>query len=94
MGWILKDFECQACSHIFEALAWVGMEEDESCPQCGNTHSKPIISAPKPATFSLMSQEDKARHLRKRSRDHTRKELKKDPTQIATTKRLKLKGSG
>lgn len=86
MGWILRGFECE-CSHVWEELIW--NNEPEYCPKCGK-ENKPVLSAPKPATYSMMSQEDKARCLRKRSREHTIKQLKQDPTQIRQT-RHKLK---
>lgn len=90
MGWILRDFECQSCGEVFEALTWTNMEEDEPCPVCTAASAKPLISAPKPASYSLMSKDDQAKCLRKRSRQHTLKELKKDPTQVKMSRHLKM----
>lgn len=84
MGWILRDFSC-ACSCEWEELVWSGSGEPELCPSCG-APNQPVISAPKPATYSMMSKDDQAKCLRKRSREHTLKELKKDPTQIRQTR--------
>lgn len=89
MGWILRDFLCEACSHSFEELVESAGYDTEPCPECG-TACRHVISAAKPATYSMMSRDDQAKCLRKRSREHTLKELKRDPTQIKKT-RHKLK---
>lgn len=95
MAYVYRDFEClnDKCKHAWDDLVDRSEENDQKCPKCGSA-AKYVISATHVATYSLMSKEDQAKHLRKRSRDHTRKELKKDPTQARMTKRLKMKGSG
>lgn len=92
MAYITRDFECLKCAHQFIDMVTREEQDKQVCPECGNP-ARWIISAPKLATYSMMSQDDKAKHLRKRSRDHTRKELKKDPTTARMTKRFKMKGS-
>jgi hypothetical protein len=87
MGWILHAFSC-TCGTEWEEL--VDREDPkDTCKAC-NTECKPCISTPGLATFSIMSPEDQAKHLRKRSRDHTKREIKKDPSVIRTG--LKPKG--
>ncbi len=73
MGYKLFDFECGDCDSIWEAL----VEPDDltdSCPRCGQD-CPTVLSIPKLATFSMMSQDEKTAHLKKRSADHTQKEI-------------------
>lgn len=91
MAWIMRDYECP-CGYKYEDI--VNPEAQATyCPECLEVN-EPVLSPTKAATYSLMSKDDQAKHLRKRSRDHTRKELKKDPTQARMTKKLKMKGTG
>lgn len=92
MGWISRDYYCKGCGHEWDDLVQRSEENDQKCPECQGPASIGI-SCPNVASFSLLSKDDQAKSLRKRSRDHTRKELKKDPTQARMTKRLKMKGS-
>ena len=94
MGWIHRDFICTSseCQHVFDDLVQRD-EENPKCPVCG-AGTKIGIYTPNVATYSMMSKDDQAKCLRKRSRDHTRKMLKKDPTTARMTKRLKMKGTG
>jgi hypothetical protein len=88
MGWIVRDYVCD-CGH-----AWEDIVEPESeyqrCPSCDKLN-KFVMSACNIATYSIMSKDDQAKHLRKRSRDHTRKMLKKDPTSLKQSRHV-LKG--
>lgn len=95
MAWITRDFLCSDpnCAHIWEDIVQRSEENDQKCPVCGHAADK-LMSATNVASYSLMSKDDQAKHLRKRSRDHTRAMLKKDPTQARMTKHMKLKGSG
>lgn len=95
MAYISRDFEClnPKCKHEWDDLVLREEEDTQKCPVCGHV-ARWTISAPKLATYSLMSKDDQAKHLRKRSRDHTRKELKKDPTTARMTKTFKMKGTG
>ena len=95
MAYVFRDYECQnpKCKQpIWEEMVERSEENNQKCPKCGIV-ARYIISPTHLATYSMMSKDDQAKHLRKRSRDHTRKELKKDPTQARMTKRLKMKGS-
>lgn len=95
MAYIVRPFEClnAECKHEWEDMVLRSEENDQKCPVCGHA-ARWCIAATNVASYSLMSKDDQAKHLRKRSRDHTRKELKKDPTQARMTKTLKMKGSG
>lgn len=93
MGYILRDLGClnPECSQgVWEDLVDRNAETFE-CPTCKGPATA-VISAPKPATYSMMSKDDQAKHLRKRSRDHTRRELKKDPTTARMSRHIKMKG--
>ncbi|NJL55422.1 hypothetical protein HC928_09715 [bacterium] len=87
MGWILKDFECSDCGAEFEEL--VGEDTDVVCPSCGSASVRQCLSAPKPAAYSMMSKDAQAKCLRKRSREHTLKQLKKDPTQVTMSRHVR-----
>lgn len=91
MGWIIRPFECLSseCGHSWEDIVPREEENSQQCPKCGH-EARWVISVTGIAVFSMMSKDDQAKCLRKRSREHTMKELKKDPTQIRQT-RHKLK---
>lgn len=91
MSWILRDYVCPTCSTEWEDLVDKDAQDDQECPSCGTKASR-MLSAPAIATYSLMDKETQAKHLRKRSREHTMKKLKQDPTSINMTKRFKMKG--
>lgn len=95
MAYVMRPFEClnTECNHTWEDLVDRSEENDQKCPVCGNA-ARWVICAPHVAMYSIMSKEDQAKHLRKRSREHTKKELKKDPTSARMTKKLKMKGTG
>lgn len=95
MAWITRDFLClnPKCAHEWDDLVLRSEEDQQKCPKCKHA-ARWVIAAPHIATYSLMSKDEQAKHLRKRSRDHTRKMLKKDPTQAAMTKKFKMKGTG
>jgi hypothetical protein len=85
MGWIVRDYLCD-CGNAWEDLVDTTCQE-QHCPKCDRAN-KHIISACNIATYSLMSKDDQAKHLRKRSRDHTRKMLKKDPTSMKQSRHV------
>lgn len=95
MAYICRDFECQntQCGHVWEDTVDRTEEDTQVCPVCGHA-ARWIIAASNIASYSLMSKDEQAKHLRKRSRDHTRKMLKQDPTQAVMTKRFKMRGRG
>jgi hypothetical protein len=85
MGWISREYRCE-CGHDWDDLVQRG-DEDQPCPECGKMNHY-VMSAPNLATYSLMSKDDQAKHLRKRSRDHTRKMLKKDPSSMKMSRHV------
>lgn len=82
MSWRVHDYSCQ-CGKQWEEL--VDSKETTVTCECGKKN-EPILSAPALALFSILDKEDQAKALRKRSREHTKKQLKKDPTSIKQTK--------
>lgn len=89
MAWIYRDYICTSCEHEWEEFLQRSEENDQKCVKCG-APGKICISACNIATYSLMSKDDQAKHLRKRSRDHTKKMLKKDPTTARMSRHIKL----
>ena len=84
MGWILRDYECTECPNIYEQL--VDRENQNSvCPACYAINA-PVLSPVASANYSMMSKDEQAKCLRKRSREHTIKQIKKDPTAIKQTR--------
>ena len=73
MGYKQFEFECHKCGLEWEELVNC-IPPMDLCPNC-DTNTKPCISIPKLATFSIMSPEEKTAHLKKRSADHTQKEI-------------------
>jgi putative FmdB family regulatory protein len=86
MGWISRDYRCEKCGHEWEDVVQRG-DEDQPCPMCGTVNSY-VLSATGVASYSLMSKDDQAKHLRKRSRDHTRKMLKQDPSSMKMSRHV------
>ena len=76
MGWMLKDFTCNSCLSTFEELYKVEEEDIVACKLCGS-HDVAIVqlSAPSLGKYSMADQETRASILRKRSADHTKKEV-------------------
>lgn len=87
MAWIMRDYRC-ACGNEWEDLVQRG-EEDVTCPKC-STVVHYTVTACGIASYSIMDKDTQAKHLRKRSRDHTRAMLKKDPTSLKTSRHMKL----
>ena len=90
MSWIIRPFECQVCPHTWDDLVKREEENDQKCPKC-NGAAKWVICAPAIASYSIMDKDAQMKHLRKRSRDHTRKELKKDPSHAMKQMKIKMK---
>jgi hypothetical protein len=53
--------------------------EDVECPECGSKELKQLISSPNLATFSMMSPEEKVASMKRRSAEHTQKQIDKEP---------------
>jgi len=71
------DFMCE-CGSQFEELVQVpsgAVTATVKCPKCGGL-AESLFTAPKLATYSLMSPEAKSDHLRARSEAHTAKYCK------------------
>lgn len=77
MGFKLYDFECPSCSNSFEELVDSGSSTCP-CPVCG-TEAIRTLSIPKLGLFSMADQSRRSEILRKRSEEHTLKELRKEP---------------
>jgi hypothetical protein len=82
MGYKLFEFSCVSCGTVWEDLVERQEKHEDyasPCPECGGS-SRPCLSVPKLAMFSLMSKDDQAAHLKKRSADHTQKQIiEKEP---------------
>jgi hypothetical protein len=82
MAWVIRPYKCNSatCGHEWEDMVERSEEDKQVCPECGCPASW-MLCAPNVATFSLLDKAGQTAALKKRSRDHTRKELKKDPSQ-------------
>lgn len=72
---ILSDFQCLVCSHIWEELLDHSEQFPKQCPSCSETKSLLRIYSAKHT--KLNSMEAVSDCLKKRSADHSRKELAK-----------------
>lgn len=79
MAWVKHDFQCTECELEFEEFYMRSQRDDVECPECGCKELKQLISAPNIAAFSLKDAEGRRQSLMKRSREHTQKELDKEP---------------
>lgn len=78
MAWVVKDFECEACECVWEDL--VDRDNQVSvCPVCETESTKTLISCPNINTFGMKSAAERSSLMKKRSEEHTRKELRKEP---------------
>lgn len=73
------DFLCSECAHEFTEMYWLSERDQVKCPECGNLELKVLIAPTRISTFSMASPEEKASIMRKRSEDHSLKELRKEP---------------
>jgi len=75
MGWIVKDFRCNACGHEFEELYKQGEEAEVECPECGVLGECELDGIPTPAigVYSMADPAGKKEILKKRSMQHTQK---------------------
>ena len=72
----LRDFSCPTCDVIFEALVASSSVTVTPCPTC-SADSERVMSAPRIGIFNDVSKKSEA--LKKRSQEHTIRELKKEP---------------
>jgi putative FmdB family regulatory protein len=96
MAWKTDDFTCTACSHVFEELYDSRDIDTLCCPECQSSALKKLLSAPNLAMFSIASPERKKHILKKRSEEHTTKQVAKEPERwgAAGIERAKGKISG
>jgi hypothetical protein len=78
----LFNFTCTQCTTEWEDL--VDAEGLSPCPDCQEERPRDAISCPKLATFAMLSKADKATALKKRSADHSKKELRKEAEQFGS----------
>lgn len=73
----VNDFECYSCSIVWEDLVKEG--ETSKCPKCESVGDKIKINTIKLGAFSMRSPEERKKELKRRSEEHTLKELRKEP---------------
>lgn len=78
MALIVNKFKCKDCGEEFEELYERGEEDTIECCSCGSRNVEKLLSAPKLGKFSMADNDTKASILKKRSHDHTRKEVAKE----------------
>jgi putative FmdB family regulatory protein len=79
MAWVTHDFECLDCLYVFEEMYKRSERDELECPECGSQNLKQWLSAPNLDTFSMMSAEQRVHSMKKRSADHTQKQIDKEP---------------
>lgn len=77
MGYKLYDFQCE-CGWEGEDLVEAGVTVTP-CPNCGVGYAEKVISIPNLGTFSMADAATQASMLKKRSEEHTTKELRREP---------------
>ena len=71
---ILLDFLCDECNTKFEELVDNRDIRFQPCPECG-TPSEKVMSAVSLGKYSMATPEQRSEMLRKRSEEHTKKEI-------------------
>lgn len=82
MGWKTFDYECNHCGNAFYELV-SSPDEVVPCPECGGT-TKRVLSVPHLATFSMADNATKGEILKKRSAEHSMRELRKEPEKFGS----------
>jgi uncharacterized Zn finger protein len=72
-GYKVYDFECASCGEKWEDLV---KERVSICPNCGAVET-PQLCAPRLNTVNLMDKTSYTNMMKKRSDDHTARQLKK-----------------
>lgn len=83
MPTFMADFECESCGEVSECLVhssmdretWEMKEDLVGCPQCGSLKMKQVVGGTK--TTKCHDPEVLKETLKKRSADHTLKEVRK-----------------
>lgn len=89
MAWVVNDFECQDCGHVFEEL--YRPQDIIICNKCTSEKVNKIVSTPKLAAFSMSTPEQKKEKLLKRSLEHTNKELSREPEKFGAAGKERAK---
>ncbi len=79
MAWKTHEFQCSRCGHEFEEFYHTDSRPLLECPACFCMDLVVLCSASNLATFSMMSGEQQIAHMKKRSSDHTQKQIDKEP---------------
>lgn len=77
MGWISREFECK-CGWFGDDLLKSDEPQVLDCPECG-TELTPVLSAPAIGGYSIQDAAGRADILKRRSAEHTAKEMAKEP---------------
>lgn len=73
---ILRDFHCDACNVRFEDYVSSGDDRFAACPKCG-VPCELVLSAPRVGVYNDPAAKNAA--LKKRSHDHSMREMKREP---------------
>lgn len=75
----MKDFACNDCGHRFEDFFKPSEEDQVVCLKCGSSDvSRDGLSFPALGGWSMKDKEGRDNILKKRSADHTKKEVLKN----------------
>lgn len=77
MGYILREYECTKCAHVFEDLVERKVSHESVCPECSAT-AVSVLSVPKLGKYSMADAQGRKDILRVRSERHTAKLRKND----------------
>lgn len=79
MGWLIKDFKCNDCDHVWEEMYKTEEEGLVQCPACSSPNTEVDgISSPALGMYSIADAEGKKSILMKRSAEHTMKDVIKN----------------
>lgn len=80
----LFSFTCTSCGFTYEDLIEDG--DQVPCPECGEPNDRDRIQMPGIAKFSIAGAEAQKEMLKQRSKEHTRKEVAKEPERFGFKK--------
>lgn len=77
MSYVIYDFECENCGRVWEDM--VDRTAVESpCPGCTTVSTNKLVACPAIASFSMLPLEDRSKLMKRRSEEHTKKEMRKE----------------
>ena len=79
MAYMIRDFECVECGHVFEEMYDTDEEDLIRCAQCNSPILVRCLSTPNIAAFSLLDENGRKESLLKRSAKHTQKLVDQEP---------------